>query len=89
MTSQARLTLMPKTLDVADSRAKAVLEKANAQVGFIPNIYAEMDNSPGPLQTYLEGSVFIFGARRLRAVWRVDPQSQLPEMRWTAEQARQ
>src|SRR5260370_16392287 len=55
MTSQARLTLMPKTLETADSRAKAVLEKAKAQVGFIPNMYAGMANSPGLLQTYLEG----------------------------------
>jgi uncharacterized peroxidase-related enzyme len=55
MTSQARLTLKPKTLETADSRAKAVLEKAKAQVGFIPNMYAGMANSPGLLQTYLEG----------------------------------
>src|SRR5258708_9416464 len=55
MTSQAKLTLMPKTLETTDSRAKAVLEKAKAQVGFIPNMYAGMANSPGLLQTYLEG----------------------------------
>src|SRR5260370_6599777 len=55
MTSQARLTLMPKTLGTADSRSKAVLEKAKAQVGFIPNMYAGMANSPGLLESYLDG----------------------------------
>ena len=49
------MTLSPKTLETEDPRAKAVLEKAKAQVGFIPNMYAGMANSPGLLQTYLDG----------------------------------
>lgn len=32
-----------------------MLEQALAQVGFIPNMYALMVNSPGLLKTYLEG----------------------------------
>lgn len=55
MNDAAKLTLSPKTLETKDPRAKAVLEKAKAQVGFIPNMYAGMANSPGLLQTYLDG----------------------------------
>lgn len=55
MTSEYKLTLSPKTLHNADPKAKAVLEKAKAQVGFIPNMYAGMANSPGLLQTYMDG----------------------------------
>ena len=55
MTHEAKLTLPPQSLETATPRAKAVLEKAKAQVGFIPNMYAGMANSPGLLQTYLDG----------------------------------
>ncbi len=55
MTSEYKLTLPPQTLDNADAKARAVLERARAQVGFIPNMYAGMANSPGLLQTYLDG----------------------------------
>ena len=55
MNDAAKLTLPPKTLETKDPRAKEVLEKAKAQVGFIPNMYAGMANSPGLLQTYLDG----------------------------------
>jgi len=55
MTNQGKLTLKPQTLESANPRAKAVLEQAQAQIGFIPNMYAAMVNSPGLLQTYLDG----------------------------------
>lgn len=55
MSSEYKLTLSPKTLGNADPQAKAVLEKAKAQVGFIPNMYSYMANSPGLLETYLDG----------------------------------
>ncbi len=55
MTDNAKLSLSLVTLENADPRAKAVLEKAKASVGFIPNMYAGMANSPGLLQTYLDG----------------------------------
>lgn len=55
MTDNARLSLSPVTLQNADPRAKAALEKAKASVGFIPNMYAGMANSSGLLQTYLDG----------------------------------
>ena len=55
MHSEYKLTLAPKGLDDADPEARRVLEKAEAQVGFIPNMYAGMANSPGLLETYLDG----------------------------------
>jgi len=57
MTDNAKLSLSPVALENAEPRAKAVLEKAKASVGFIPNMYASMVNSPGLLQTYLDGYV--------------------------------
>lgn len=55
MTAEYELPLAPKTLENADPAAKAVLQKAKAQVGFIPNMYAGMAHSPGLLETYLDG----------------------------------
>lgn len=53
--SQYRSNLAPISLESAGPEAKAVLEKALAQVGFIPNMYSNMANLPGLLDTYLEG----------------------------------
>lgn len=55
MLSEYKLTLAPQTLENAASQAKAVLEQALAQLGFIPNMYSVMVNSPGLLKTYLDG----------------------------------
>ena len=55
MNAEYRLNLPMQTLETADDRAKPVLDKALAQVGFIPNMYAGMANSPGLLNTYLNG----------------------------------
>lgn len=55
MTAEYRMTLPARTLEDADPKARAVLEKAKAQVGFIPNMYGFMVNSPGLLETYLDG----------------------------------
>jgi uncharacterized peroxidase-related enzyme len=55
MTAQARLNLPALTLETAFPEAHHVLTKAKAQVGFIPNMYANMANSPGVLDTYLDG----------------------------------
>ena len=43
------------TLDTANAEQKEVLEAALKQVGFIPNMYANMVNAPGVLTTYLHG----------------------------------
>jgi uncharacterized peroxidase-related enzyme len=37
------------------AQIRSVLEQAKQQVGFIPNMYARMVNSPGLLETYLFG----------------------------------
>jgi uncharacterized peroxidase-related enzyme len=55
MTSEYQLSLPPRTFESADQKTKAVLEKAKAQTGFIPNMYGGMANSPGLLETYLDG----------------------------------
>ncbi len=55
MTAEYKLNLPTQTLDNSDPAAKAVLQRAKAQVGFIPNMYGGMANSPGLLETYLDG----------------------------------
>ncbi|MGL1834295.1 carboxymuconolactone decarboxylase family protein [Rhodocyclaceae bacterium SMB388] len=55
MLAEYQLTLPPVTLDNAEGPAKEVLQKALKQVGFIPNMYGNMANSPGVLNTYLDG----------------------------------
>lgn len=55
MTDVYKLTLKPIPLQEAHDDAKPILEKAKSQVGFIPNMYAAMVNSPGLLGTYLHG----------------------------------
>lgn len=55
MSSQYTLTLPAKTLENADPRAKAVLEQTREKMGMIPNMYANMANSPPMLQTYAQG----------------------------------
>jgi uncharacterized peroxidase-related enzyme len=59
MEAEYRLSLPFQTLETANLDAKPILEKALKQVGFIPNMYGGMVNSPGLLDTYLHGySVF-------------------------------
>lgn len=41
--------------DNANARQREILETAKKQVGFIPNMYANMVNVPGVLSTYLHG----------------------------------
>ncbi len=55
MTAEYQMNLPFQTLETASPEGKAVLEKAKAQVGFIPNMYAGMVNSPALLETYLDG----------------------------------
>ena len=53
-----QITLPPQTLETAEGKAREVLDKALKQVGFIPNMYANMANSPGALETYGVGYNF-------------------------------
>ncbi|MFC3677159.1 carboxymuconolactone decarboxylase family protein [Ferrovibrio xuzhouensis] len=55
MSAEYKLSLPFQSLETADPNAKAVLEKAKAQLGFIPNMYAGMANASGLLDTYLVG----------------------------------
>lgn len=55
MTSEYRMTLPALTLETAEPEARAVLERAKAKVGFIPNMYTGMAQLPGLLETYLDG----------------------------------
>ncbi len=55
MLAEHQLGLPAKTIDEAGGREREVLEAALKQVGFIPNMYARMVNSPGLLETYLGG----------------------------------
>jgi len=43
------------SIENSDGSAKEVLKKALSQVGFIPNMYSNMANLPGLLDTYLVG----------------------------------
>jgi len=55
MTAQYKLELQPISNDTDDPAARPVLDKAMQQVGFIPNMYSHMVNSPALLDTYLHG----------------------------------
>lgn len=55
MSADYRIQLAPQTLDNADDKARPLLEKANAKLGFVPNMYAHMAKAPGVLDTYLHG----------------------------------
>jgi uncharacterized peroxidase-related enzyme len=55
MSSTRALTLPAHTLSSDSAPVRDVLEKAKEQVGFLPNMYANMVNSPGLLETYLFG----------------------------------
>ena len=48
-------SLKPIDHATADGVQKAILDKALKQVGFIPNMYANMANAPAVLDTYLHG----------------------------------
>lgn len=57
MSSEYQLSLPPQTLETAEPRAKTALESTQASLGFVPNMYAVMANSPGLLESYLHGYV--------------------------------
>lgn len=55
MLAEYQMTLPAQTTETAEPKGKALLESAHANMGFIPNMYARMANSPGMLETYLSG----------------------------------
>lgn len=55
MLSEYKITLPLKTINDAEPEAKALLEGAKKKMGFVPNMYNAMANSPGLLGTYMQG----------------------------------
>ncbi len=55
MSNTAKLTLPVQTIESTHGSAKTMLEAAKAQMGSVPNMYGNMVNSPGMLETYLLG----------------------------------
>ena len=55
MLAEYQITLPAQTIASAEPKGKALLETAQANLGFIPNMYANMVNSPGLLEAYLTG----------------------------------
>ncbi|MDE2256123.1 MAG: carboxymuconolactone decarboxylase family protein [Betaproteobacteria bacterium] len=51
----ARLDLPAQTIASTSGKAREMLEASQRNLGFVPNMYANMANSPGVLQTYLLG----------------------------------
>lgn len=50
----------------ATGKSKEILDVALKQVGFIPNMYANMANAPGVLSTYLHGYALFRGESGLK-----------------------
>lgn len=50
-----QMTLPLQTLETAPSAVRTQLEDSKARLGFVPNMYGAMANSPGLLDTYLGG----------------------------------
>ncbi len=53
--SIARLDLPTQTVASTSGKARDMLEASQRNLGFVPNMYANMVNSPGVLQTYQLG----------------------------------
>jgi uncharacterized peroxidase-related enzyme len=53
--SQYQLTLAAQAIETAEPASRAILEAALAQMGFVPNMYARMANSPALLSAYTSG----------------------------------
>ncbi len=51
----ARLDLPTQTIASTSGKAREMLESSQRSLGFVPNMYANMVNSPGVLQTYQLG----------------------------------
>ena len=55
MNAEYKLSLTKKTIEEAELGAKDVLNNTQQSMGFIPNMYAAMANSPILLDTYARG----------------------------------
>ena len=52
MLSEYKTTLSLKTITDAEPEARALLEATQNKLGFVPNMYYAMANSPSLLNTY-------------------------------------
>lgn len=55
MQAEYKLTLAALGAEHAEPPARGRLEEARSSLGFVPNMYAVMANSPGLLDTYVHG----------------------------------
>jgi len=55
MQSEFKLSLQPQSPESADAAVKQLLGDARARLGFVPNMYANMANGQGMLETYIHG----------------------------------
>lgn len=55
MQAEYKLKLTAKTIEDAAPKARMGLQQAQEKMGFIPNMYARMANSPGLFDTYQQG----------------------------------
>lgn len=55
MLAEYKINLSPVADEDAKGAAKEVIERAKATLGFVPNMYSTMANSPGYLGTYAYG----------------------------------
>lgn len=55
MLSEYKTTLALRTVKDAEGLAKTLLEATQEKLGFVPNMYYAMANSPGLLNTYMQG----------------------------------
>ena len=55
MTAAFKIGLPPVTDDMATGAAKDIISDTQSKLGFVPNMYRTMANSPGFLSTYAHG----------------------------------
>ncbi len=55
MSAEFKIGLDPITDETASGKGKELLDNAKAEMGFVPNMYRTMANSPGYLDTYIHG----------------------------------
>jgi len=55
MSLSSVFTVYKITLENAETKAKSILNKTKSRIGYIPNIYGMMANSPSMLETYTIG----------------------------------
>ena len=55
MTAEYKINQAAPTLQNADDAARPLLESAQSQLGFVPEMYRSMAKAPGVLSTYMHG----------------------------------